>query len=183
MALVETFLGDVDLAVELPPSARSGRRCRRAYISMVNGVTSPLDEQHDLRLGVLDVLRLEVAHERHFAAVEHERHRQLRPQRVLLEQAIGLRLDPFELLIVENVEAIAGLGEHDAVVAALHQRFLVQQIDHAAKPTGLLLDLAVVAERPQRQRTACASKPMIATTTSSSSSEKPALAAERAGDS
>ena len=70
----------------------------------------------------------------------------------MLEQAIGLRHDPCELLIVVYVESIAGSREHHAVVAALQQRFLVQQVEDAAKPMGLFLELTAVAERTKRQR-------------------------------
>ena len=68
------------------------------------------------------------------------------------QQPVALRFDPGELLIVVNVEAIAGGREHHAVVAALHQRFLVQQIEDAAQPAGFFLELTVVAERAERQR-------------------------------
>ena len=113
MALVEAFLEPRRARRRARPSARNGRRCRLASISIANGVTSPLDSIMTCGSGVLDVL---ATRSRDRAAPSRpssdERHRQRRPQRVLLEQSIVCGIDPFELLIVVNVEAVAGLREH-----------------------------------------------------------------------
>src|SRR5688572_25088310 len=99
MASVETFLNDIDLAVErhveleaaLDVGARHLDRERSDFAAR---------EQHDLRLRILDVLRFEIRNQRHLAAVERERHRQQGTQCVRLEQAIVPRLGPLEALVV-----------------------------------------------------------------------------------
>src|SRR5688572_14957612 len=79
MMLVVLFGDDAQLAVEL----------RRQLETAVEAAALHLDrersdlaarQQHDLRLGVLDVLRLKVGIERHVAAVEDEGHGELRAQ-------------------------------------------------------------------------------------------------------
>ena len=70
---------------------------------------------------------------------------------MLTQKVISDGIEPDQLLVIEDVEPIAGLTEHDAVVATLEHSLLDEQVQEALEPERLTLKFSITAEHTQRE--------------------------------